>query len=742
MKFNFSPKINYRTAFVVLAVIIGLLMPFLSFDYGITEDTRFHNDHGKRILNYFKGVDNSATLSPINEEGKYINISDSDLDLIKGMNGFGGFFDLLCNFLHQYFPTIGKYEFGNMMNSIFGFLLFLFCGLLAKELGGWKTGLLALVLVVLTPVLFGHSMNNPKDIPAAAFYMFSIFHMVKLFKELPVISFKRSFLLVLNISLLINVRVAGLMSIGYVLLIVFLWFFLDNYKSKFKEVNVKSSLVLVSKTLAICFFSYLGASFFWPYGHTNPILVPLEVLFKLKEFEGFVSFQLFEGDWHSSFEMPWYYAFKSLLFIQTPLHILVGMFLIPLLFYGEHLRSKILCAFLLFTAFFPLLLMIVGNVNSYSNSRQFLFTVPPIIVLATLSYFKLFKLLPSVKSRRIVYVALGLLLIEPLRFMIVNHPLQSVYYSPVVGGVQGAYANYELDYWGFGIKPAIDWLEENVSPNFDDKAPAKVRMYYGEQSKLSYYLDKIPGLKYVLVRRDSPNWDYSIIMLTEGKYKRDINVNWSPANTVHEIKVDGVTICYIVKNTIEEEDPITRLEKQLKLSPTSDQYVTLGLLYYKEKNYFKSIEASKNAIDLKSDNSIAYNNLCSAYNELLMYEKAIIACEKSLQFESESSLTKNNLEAAKEGSYRRQNLQLSEDDYVNLSFNYYKLGYFRESIKVSKELLNIKPNSSLAYNNICSSYNALKEYEKALLACEKALQIDPNFQLAKNNLEWAKQELQ
>ncbi|MCK8523949.1 hypothetical protein M0D21_20395 [Aquimarina sp. D1M17] len=740
MKFEYPQEINYRTVFIGLAILIGLLMPSLSFDYGITEDTRFHNDHGKRILNYFKGLDNSATLSPINEEGKYINISDSDLDLIKGMNGFGGFFDLVSNFFHQYFSFIGKYEFSNMMNSIFGFLLFLFCGLLGKELGGWKVGLFTLVFIVLTPVLFGHSMNNPKDIPAAAFYMFSLFHIVKLFEELPVITFRRAFLLVLNISLLINIRVAGLMVLGYVLLVVFMWWLFENYKSSFRKIDIKNSLLIVAKTLAVCLFSYLGASFFWPYGHTNPTYVPLEILLKFKEFDGFVSTQLFEGIWRSSFDMPWYYSFKSLLFIQMPLHIIVGIILIPLLFYREVIEKKIRYSILLFATFFPLFLMIIGNVNSYSNSRQFLFTVPPIIILAVLSYFKLFKILPNLKSRRVAYILLGLLLLEPLRFMVANHPLQSVYYSPVVGGVKGAYANYELDYWGFGIKPAIDWLEKNVSPKYDLDSPARVRMYYGEQSKLSYYLDKIPSLEYVLVRRDSPDWDYSIIMLTEGKYKKDINVNWSPENTVHEIKVDGVTICYIVKNII-EEDRITQLEKQLGQSPTSDQYVTLSLLYYKEKNYFKSIEASKDAINLQPNNSVAYNNLCTAYNELLMYEKAIIACEKSLQFQPESNLTKNNLKAAKEGSYRRQNSQLSNDDYINLSFNYYKLGYFTESIKASEELLNMNPNSSLAYNNICSSYNALEEYKKAVLACEKALQIDPNFQLAKNNLEWAKQEL-
>ncbi|WP_106794934.1 tetratricopeptide repeat protein [Aquimarina sp. Aq78] len=741
MKFNFPQKFTYRNGFILAAVLIGFMMTFLSFDYGITEDTRFHNDHGKRILNYFKGIDDSAALSPINDEGKYINISDSELHLIRGMNGFGGFFDLVSNFLHQYFSFFGVYEFNNMINSIFGFLLFLFCGLLGKELGGWKVGLLTLVFMVLTPVLFGHSMNNPKDIPAAAFYMFSIFHIVKLLKELPVVTLKRAFFLILNISLLINIRVAGLMVIGYVLLAVFIWWFIENYKSNFKKIEIKDSLLLAGKTIAICIFSYLATSIFWPYAQTNPIMVPLEILFKAKEFNGFISTQLFEGEWRSSFEMPWYYAFKSLLILQMPLHIITGMILIPLLYFKQTKNEKVYYSIILFTAIFPLLLIVIGNVNSYSNSRQFLFVVPPIIVLSVLAYFKLFKLITQTKIRWAVFIVLGMLLLQPLQFMIINHPLQSSYYSPVIGGVKGAYGNYEIDYWGFGIKPAINWLKDNVSSEFDNNSPAKVRMYYGEQSKASYYLGKIPNLKYVLERRNSPNWDYSIIMLTEAKYKKDINVNWSPENTVHKIKVDGIPICYIVKNNIQTDKHVLELEQKIAKTPSVNGYVELSLLYYKKKDYFKSIEASRKVVSLDPNNNIAYNNLCSAYNELLMYDKAKTACEKSLLIKPQMQLAQNNLKASLSGIDRRKNRKLTPKEYLNLSYNYYKLMEYNKCIKVSMELLELEPNSVVAYNNICSSYAALKKYNEAIKACEKALEIDPDYQLAINNLKWAKKEL-
>ncbi len=740
MKFNVSANMTYRNVFIVLALLVGFFMPFVSFDYGITEDTKFHNDHGKRILNYFKGIDESASYSPIDEQGNYINISDGKESLVKGMNGFGGFFDFVSNLLYQYFPSVGKYEFNNMINAIFGFLLFLFCGLLGKELGDWKTGLLAFLFVVFTPVLFGHSMNNPKDIPAAAFYMFSLFHIVKLIKELPMVTIKRAFFLIVNISLLTNIRLIGLMFFGYVVLAVFCWWIFENYTSNFKNVIPKKVIILILKIFGICVIAYLGISVFWPYAHNNPITTPVKLLFKVANFKGFESIQLFEGKWRSSFEMPWYYALKSLFIIQMPLHVFLGIIMIPILYFSKKKEEKLYYSIVLFTSVFPLFLILFGEVNSYSNSRQFLFTVPPIIVLSAISCLKLFELITNRRIKLIVCSVIFLLMLEPVKFMIVNHPLQSSYYSPLVGGVEGAYGKYEIDYWGFAVKPAINWLENNVDDKFSDN-PARVRMYYGAQSKVSYYLDKIPQLQYVLANRNSKKWDYSIIMLTEGKYRRDIDVNWGKENTVHEVKVDGVPICFIVKNDYKIDNEIATLEKDLIHNPSINGYIRLSLLYSNKFENIKSINASNKAISLDPNSSIAYNNLCSSYNRLGMYDKAKEACEKSLEINKSNTLTRNNLNESIKGIERIKKKELTIKEYNNLGYYYYKFGFYDRSIEVSKDLLKIDPKNVMAYNNICASYNQLQKWVLGAKACNEALEIDPDFQLAKNNLKWAEKSL-
>ncbi|EZH72941.1 hypothetical protein ATO12_18140 [Aquimarina atlantica] len=735
---KFRPNLNFKNGFVILAVITGMLMPVLSLDYGMTEDARVHHEHGKRILDYFKGLDDKASLSPLDEKGNLVNISLSDQYLFKGMNGFGGSFDFLCNFLYQYVDFVGEYEFRNIISAILGFLLFLFCGLIGKEIGGWRIGFFALVFVLLTPVLFGQAMNSPKDVPFAAFYVFCIFHLVKLIKELPIVSFKRGFFLIFNISILVNIRLVGLVFFGYLLLFVFLWWVLENYNEGFKKIRIKETLLIVSKILIVAVLSYFAISAFWPYVQTNPLSAPIELFFKVKEYKGFISTQVFEGVWRNSYDMPWYYAFKSLLYIAIPLHVLIGMVLIPIVYFKTDKRKLLLPSLVLFTSLFPLVLMILGKANSYDHSRQFLFTVAPMIIVGAFAWGKMLDFIPNNRTKNIVFAGLTVLLFQPLLFMIRNHPFQAAYFSPVVGGVEGAYGMYEIDYLGIGIKPAIEWLEKNIDSSSDQ--PARIRMYYGEQLKARYYLDKIPHLSYVLARKDSPDWDYGIVMLTEAKFDQNLEGNWPPKNTVYQVEVDNVPICFVVKNDYKMDD-VAALEAKLNKNPNSQGYVQLSLLYYNQSDYFNSIKASRRAISLDSKNSLAYNNLCSAYNMLLMYDEAEKAGKRAVELSPNMAIAINNLKVSREGIERRKNNEFLEEEYLSLSFNYYKLRKYKKCIVISNELLMMFPGNSVAYNNICSSFNELGQYINAVDACKKALELSPEFKLAENNLKFAESNL-
>ena len=221
-----------------------------------------------------------------------------------------------------------------------------------------------------------------------------------------------------------------------------------------------------------------------------------------------------------------------------------------------------------------------------------------------------------------------------------------------------------------------------------------------------------------------------------------MEVNWSPSNTVHEVKVDDVPVCFIIKNNYNEDQYISDMKESLLKEPSAHGYIQLSLAYYGRKDYLGSIEASRKAIALDSKNIIAYNNLCTSYNMLKMYYKGKEAGEKARELAGKKDgLIENNLKISDRGIAIREKREYSVKQYLKMSLNSFRLKDFENCIKISYELLDKDPNNLIAFNNICASHNNLKEFELAKEACKKALEIDSNFQLAKNNLQLAEKRL-
>ena len=94
----------------------------------------------------------------------------------------------------------------------------------------------------------------------------------------------------------------------------------------------------------------------------------------------------------------------------------------------------------------------------------------------------------------------------------------------------------------------------------------------------------------------------------------------------------------------------TRLEnaeQKTKDDPTPENYLDLSLQYYNAGRYEDCIQACREALKMKPDYALAYNNICSAYNQLKDWDKAVEAGEKAVQLDPENKLAANNLSWAK-----------------------------------------------------------------------------------------------
>ncbi len=98
-----------------------------------------------------------------------------------------------------------------------------------------------------------------------------------------------------------------------------------------------------------------------------------------------------------------------------------------------------------------------------------------------------------------------------------------------------------------------------------------------------------------------------------------------------------------IKNKVEAAEAVARQ------NPTPENYLNLSLEYYFVGRYLDCVHAAQEALKLKPDYDLAYNNICSAYNMLHDWDNAIAAGKKAVELNPNSQLAKNNLQVSLDG---------------------------------------------------------------------------------------------
>jgi len=587
-----------KLAFLVLAAAAALILPPLSFDFGISEDERLHDRHGQDILDWFLGVSDRAARHPLDAAGRLEFVYDADArDLSGALNIYGGFFDLLCAAAQRWVSPFGPYETRHLINSLFGVLLILGSGWTARWLAGWRAGALALLLVGLSPRVIGHAMNNPVDAPFAALYLCGLLAILRFVEQLPRPRPWTIAAVLLGVASAIDVRIAGLVLPCYLVLFAALWGAGRLRRDGLAGGRAAAGALAVAALLAAgC---YLLAAVPWPLAHADPLGTPLLALQHLSRLETFNARDLFEGRWIDSFDAPWYFVPKWLL-IGTPLFFPLGLLLAPLALLRRagavadaDARRRRGAAALLWAGLFPVAFVILRRSNVYNDARHVLFAYPPLLVVAALAFDAALRRLRR-PARIGLLLLLALTLAEPLHFMLRNHPHAGVYFSPLIGGVDGAFGRYETDFWGQSVRQAVEWIQTQ-SPPVPDR-PVRVRQWYGDQIKAAYYLERRPGFVHVVADVDSDAWDYSILTTVECKFAPEFLARWPPPGTVYEVRAGRTPLAAVVMNA--RGHPPELFERARRWAAEADDHATyyaLGALLVDAGRDAEAVEAFRQA---------------------------------------------------------------------------------------------------------------------------------------------------
>ncbi len=618
-----EPALKYL--FLAFSGLLLVIMLLISRDAGISCDEILHYDHSLTVYNFFSthGADKSV-----------LNTPDTHLKY------YGQSYDNLVTIIIKWFHIDDAYGFRHIMSPLAGWLAIMVTALFAVWLSGFSTGIIVLVLFAVSPVFLGHSQNNLKDIPFALGYIAGTYFICRFLFSEGRISFKNLFLLTAAIAFSISIRAGGLLLICYLFfffLLFALYRFVINKKLEFSEIRKKIAVMIT-----ISLISWLLGILLWPYALLNPLGNVLESYRVMAHFPSTFR-QIFEGKVEWSDFMPWYYLLKSMS-ITIPLVVMAGFILFFLFFKNIVMdRKAILYIFLLFTLFFPLVFVIYEKSNLYSSWRQFLFLYPAIVLLAATGFSRLYDYYRSLNLIK-WSIALFVLIMSwhPVKFMALNHRYSYIYYNQLIGGLRGAYGNYETDYYYVSQTEASKWLLGYLKAK-KDTGHIKIKATYSVNWLFRNY-PEIETSYFRYSERSMSDWDYAIIVnryISPYHLKNDF---WPPKNSIHTIYADNVPLCAVVERKSKDdlngynaliegrmEEAIKYFEKALTFDDRDEMiYYSYATALYNSGQNQKADSLLKKSLELNPDFELALmylGNIARSQNKtdeaIAYYDKVI-----------------------------------------------------------------------------------------------------------------------
>ena len=269
----------------------------------------------------------------------------------------------------------------------------------------------------------------------------------------------------------------------------------------------------------------------WPYLWPDPLghLAESVIVMSQYPWRGVV---LFNGTLYPSTDLPASYLPMLLAFQFTEttwLLVIAGTAVGIGAAIRKHRDGRHLLLLALVWCVLPLIGFVATRAPLYDNFRQVFFILPPLFMLAGLVFERIRR-----PTLQLAVIAMALLpgLIDGLRL----HPYEYIYYNRFIGGVQGAFRKYELDYWGTSYREAAAYLAS--------VAPANASIWVeGPTHLLQEYAR--PDLKiystYELERAD--HYDY-VVALT--RFDLDLQ-SYPEAPVVHIIERQGAPLTVIKK---------------------------------------------------------------------------------------------------------------------------------------------------------------------------------------------------
>ena len=628
----------HRIIFIIIAIAIAATMFSLVSDYGssIAED-EYQITQSIQLDRYYKSL-------------------GSDTSILESSHPmYSGWFNALTVTLSDVFTNCEIRSVRHATNAIFGFVGILFAALLAKRCRNWRTASFTMLLLGLSPVIFGHSMFNLDDIPVFATFASSLFFVKRLADHFPKPKIVDAVFFALSSALCITANPDCLLIVAIALILCIIGLVAQRKHNEIKKAAIRYPIFAVG-SLAVIFGIVI-------------LLIPQGIGEWLNSFSPNSPTRiLFEGKLVWTDLLPWYYNTKMLV-MTIPAAVFVGMLLaLGLCFVKKSNRAEIITLVCI-----SAVSILIFSLKSDTNGiwQHLLYAEIPLYIVAAIGFDMLAESSRSTATQ-IAGIAIPLLLmIMPAVHIFRSHPYSHIYYNEFTGGLNHAFGRYELENYGVSNLEAAQWIIDNGKYNLSgDQLFVAARSEKAGKHYFGKYKYEVSIVETRWAERANHIWDYAIFPVTGIEPEILTSQYFPPKNTVDTISIDNVPICLVLQRT-----------------DTCDLY---GRGYLANNDVQHAIELLETAVYNDPTNESAMINLIDA------------------------NLRINNKDAMKKWIDRF--LEIAPRDDVG---NYYNAYYHNitgnndEAERISKEIIDYNPRFSLAYMFLSTIYTLQKRYGEA-----------------------------
>jgi predicted small integral membrane protein len=416
---------------------------------------------------------------------------------------------------------------------------------LARRLAPAPVPVLAVVLLVLAPRLWGSAFANPKDIPFMTAWVWAMLACTRAIQQ-P--GRRSTLLLALAIGVCAAVRPFGVVFFGLGAASILASIAPGGLRGR-RRVWVRA----LQEIVLLWVVAYAVVAALWPVLWVSPPWRLVEATLALtRHVEG--SMSLFMGRVYPFWDAPGGYV-AVWLAITVPLPtVVLALYGLPARAValwrerngegeGAGVRAWALWMLVTLWVLGPLVVPMLRSTTLYDTVRQVLFVVPALAILAADGAVRLGRFARGLRGSRAARIwlpfvgLLGLAYGEVAARMIRLHPYESLYFSPLVGGLRGAAGRFDVAHYSETYREGFSWLAAHA------ERPVFLHVTGNGNTTAAYY-----GYKHGM-QLNRPRF---------GWFMSEVRQGWEtllPGPVVHTVEREGVPLLVIRK-----VDPIDAME--------------------------------------------------------------------------------------------------------------------------------------------------------------------------------------